>query len=105
MNAFSPAETQAQKAKQIPQWFLNVVNDLLVEKYNTSQRITIKKDEIIERALKEAYNVNVDITRKGIFDFGYLNFESVYEARGWKVTYHSPDYTESYDSYFEFKAK
>jgi hypothetical protein len=105
MQAFSPAQAKEYKAKQIPQWLLNAVNDLLVEKYGNGRHIHIKKDDVINRALAEAAKFGVDINRRGIIDFGYLDFESVYEARGWKVTYHSPDYTESFDQYYEFVAK
>lgn len=106
MSALSPKELKGKKAESIPQWFINAVNDLLVEGYVGPRRsITITQDDIIKRALEEAAKHDVSITRQQIFDFGYINFEPVYESKGWKITYERPDYTETRPSYFVFKEK
>jgi hypothetical protein len=43
-----------------------------------------------------------DLTRAFIFSKGYLNFEELYEAQGWKVVYDKPAYNESYKANFTF---
>lgn len=39
------------------------------------------------------------------FDQGWMDFEPIYEAQGWKVQYDKPGWDETYDAFFEFKEK
>jgi len=43
--------------------------------------------------------------RQGLFDKHYLDIEPAYREAGWKVKFESPDYTESFPSYFVFSQK
>ena len=97
MPAIKPSEVAKQKSKFIPETVFSVVNDLIAKNY-TSGRAQITQDEIIADicALE-----NCD--RSFVFEKGWLNFEEVYEAEGWKVEYDKPGYNETYGAYFVFK--
>ena len=43
------------------------------------------------------------ISRRGIFDLGYLDIEDLYTK--WNVEYDKPGYNESYQAYFIFSRK
>lgn len=47
----------------------------------------------------------MNCSRSTVFDEKWLFVEEIYRAEGWKVWYESPDYTESFDPYFEFSKK
>lgn len=105
MRALSPQEIKEKKAESIPQWFLNAVNDLLIQKYDGPNRtIIINQDDIIELALANAYKIGEAQTRADLFNKGYLSFEGAYESRGWKVEYDPPGIGDNYKSHYKFKA-
>lgn len=38
-------------------------------------------------------------------DMRWLNFEEAFRKNGWDVAYDGPGFNESYDAYFQFRAK
>lgn len=106
MPAFSPDDLKIEKAKSIPQWFLNIINDLLVKNYNgPNKSITLYQDDIIDSVLASAEAKAEGMTRNEIFNSGYINFEAAYENVGWNVTYDKPSYDDNYKAYFKFSPK
>lgn len=97
VQAIKPSDIPQAKARAIPDAVIEVVNDILARKF-TNGRATIKQCEIINELV-----ANHGMTRNHIFENGYLNFEEIYRAQGWKVRYDKPAYCENYDAYFEFK--
>ena len=99
VKAFSPQEVANKHVESIPDCIIEAVNDLLIKKYNpTYGTATIKQNEVIA-AVEHIY------TRHTIFDNNWLDFENLYRAQGWEVTYDKPGYCESYEAYWEFKRK
>lgn len=90
--------------KTLPDYFptsvIEGVNNLLLKKYR-GKSCTIKQNDIIEEILR----IDNTLTKDKIFDEKYMDFESIFEKSGWKVTYDKPAYNENYDVYFEFEKK
>lgn len=93
----SPDELIAQKKKEFPSIVIKVVNRLLKEKWD-GKEARIMQDDIIKYIVQ-----NSNYTKNEIFDKHLLDFEDVYRDQGWKVTYDSPAYCETYDAYFLFE--
>lgn len=95
----SPKEIMENLDEIIPNAVIQAVNELLKEKYRGSE-VTIKQKDIVSRA------VSIDNKLAGkIIENKYLDFESLYEKSGWKVSYDKPGYNESYDAFFKFSPK
>lgn len=107
---FSPAEAASAKKGAVPQELIQAINQLLAERIKSNGRsITIKAHEIVSLAESLMSN-DGDYTSRTIpkiswYDKGFMDFEPIYEAEGWKISYTRPDYTESFDSYYEFTPK
>jgi hypothetical protein len=94
----SPKEVAGAKKAAIPEIVYMVFNEMIVENYCNGQAI-VKQDEAVKRM------VELGLSRKDIFDKGWLDVEDVYKIEGWKVLYDRPAYCESYDAYFEFSKR
>lgn len=90
------------KLKTIPDIIIKAVNDLLVQKYDKNKhKAIIKQSEILDKVVGDPdYGM---LTRESVFRNNYLDFESEYQAIGWKVTYNKPAYCETYEPYFIFE--
>jgi hypothetical protein len=98
---FSPSDVLREKPKNIPDFVITVVNELLVKKFDGSYAI-IKRDTIINILLEK----KLVATRQEIFENRWLDFEPIYENAGWKVEYDQPGYGDTdYDAYFKFTMK
>lgn len=91
----SPQEAEKGIGTNIPDFVIEAVNTLLLQR-----KTTFTQDEIIE-GIREASGYKV--TRKEIFDKGYLYFEYIFRNAGWDVTYDKPGYNETYPPTFTFK--
>ncbi len=112
VKAISPAEAGGNKVNVLPKELVEAINLLITEKYRgAGKSFTIKAKDIIAKAESLLPPGDGDYTggegRAHIdwYGKGFMDFEPIYEAQGWKVGYTSPDYTESFDSYYEFTAK
>lgn len=96
-----PEEVKKYKVEVFPREVFETINELIISRYvDNGTRIIIKQKEITKLLCEKLV-----IERNEVFDKGYLNFEEVCRASGWDVKYFRPDYTENWDSYFEFRAK
>jgi hypothetical protein len=92
----SPDEVASAKAAIFPDYVIDSVNELIAAKY-TAGRAVFTQDEVMDKILSKT-----NLTREYVFSAGYLNFEEIYEAQGWKVVYDKPGYNESYKANFTF---
>lgn len=98
INPITPEE--ARKCRPlIPDFVLQVVNELISEKARNNKKITIKQNEIVNKIIAR----HSDMTKKEIFDSNWLDFEDIYRDAGWKVVCDKPGYNEDYDAYFVFE--
>lgn len=103
---FTPAEAKAAKRNSVPDEVFSAINELLSENYNRGASINLPQSKIVDRIISQ-FGDQVEYTdqeiREKIFAEHWLDFESVYEEAGWKVTYDKPGYNESYAAFFIFK--
>lgn len=88
--------TEISKEGVIPEFVIEVVNTMLNEKSTGKGEITLMQDEIKKR-VQAATTLD--------FDFDWLNFETLYEAYGWRVYYDKPGYGDTFDAFFKFTPK
>lgn len=99
----SPNDIPDAKAQAFPAFVIEAVNALVAAKFTAgSARFT--QDDIINKILEGAPR-DATINRHDVFDKGWLNFEEIYRAKGWKVNYDRPAYYEDYDANFTFSVK
>ena len=101
---FSPADAANAKINMIPKEVIEVVNAILAAKIHPLRPISIKQHEIINGAREKMTNGS-DYANSDFFTKGWLEIEPLYQAEGWKVSYHRPSYDEDFEAYFEFTAK
>lgn len=90
-----PKEVAKEKVIIFPDEVFQSFNELIIEKIH-GHYATILQKEVVERMVSKG------LDRDEIFKKGWLNIESVYQKAGWKVTFDSPGYCESYEPSFEF---
>ena len=101
-----PSEVGAKKATLLPGFVIEAFNQIIAEKYNEqSKSATVKQDAVIARIIQLGTNGESSPSRNEVFNNGWLEVETIFKAAGWKVEYTKPDYTESFEPYYEFRAK
>lgn len=99
---FSPQEAREALKKNLPDYVIEAVNQLLAEKIGSSSYITLMQDEVLDLIMELS---NGEVTRDEVIKRHYLDFEGVYRDAGWKVTYDRPAYNEHYKASFKFSVK
>lgn len=106
---FTPAEAKAQKVFALPPELIKAVNELLAERYVDRGVIHIKLIDLKARCRKIILAENLQMSSitdpLASWDQSVWDFEPVYRQHGWKVSYDSPAYNESYDGYYIFEKK
>lgn len=84
----------------VPDVVIETVNEMLTKEYarTSSHHITLSQDDIVKLICQKT-----GVDRHMIFDEGWLNFEDIFRAAGWCVSYDKPAYNESYAATFNFK--
>ena len=82
----------------IPEEVYDVFNDLIAKNLYGKQA-TVRQSDIIGSICSKMGLCRGDINMK------WLNVESTYESKGWKVEYNKPGYNESYEATFTFSYK
>jgi hypothetical protein len=95
---FTPNEALNSHSHQIPDAVIEVVNGLLSQRVGSGRHIYIHQKEVIDALLMRGF------VREEIFAKNMLDFEGVFRASGWVVTYDKPAYNESYDAFWIFFA-
>jgi len=105
----SPSDIGAAKLANFPPVVIKIINDLLAAETsgrNGNYSATIKQKDIVDAIKKEFGDTYMGTPiNKAIDKGGWLNFEPIFEAAGWKVSYDRPGYNESYEASFEFTTK
>jgi hypothetical protein len=97
----TPDEALHEKHNVIPEAVLNVVNQLLRERWdNHTARIT--QAEVFKEAFAIMRADGANVTKDDFFKRHWLDFEQVYKNAGWKVEYDRPGYNESYEAFWVF---
>ncbi len=96
----TPDQAKKEKTDLVPEYVIEAVNVLIIKNLRPSS-FTIKQKDIIGEITK----TNPNITSQYLFDNHFLDIEPIFSKYGWDVKYDKPGYSESYDSYFEFKVK
>lgn len=104
MKPITPQKVEDIRIHEMPEAIIQATNELIVRKWNGTSA-TVKVDEIISHYFNVTGEEKTASARKGLFDKHYLDIEPAYREAGWKVKFESPDYTESFDSYFVFSNK
>jgi len=90
--------TSRKKGEHIPEKVIEIVNELILKKWNGYDATIIQKDivnEIKIRMILTSTNI--------IFENKWLDFEDFYREVGWRVRYNKPGWDENYDETFIFK--
>ncbi|MEO6304519.1 MAG: hypothetical protein ABIP51_15270 [Bacteroidia bacterium] len=98
----TPKELKEDFITTMPDCIIEGVNNAIINNSKGKTYFTIKQ-VLIE--LEIIIASNGEISKSEIYDKGYMDFETLFEKAGWEIKYVSPDYTESFDPYFIFKAK
>lgn len=98
----SPDEAMFSKQDVIPEVVLEVVNQLLKERYNGRDSVRILRRDVLDEALARMRADGVSVTKDEFFKRHWLDFEQAYRNVGWKVDYDSPVYNESYEPSWTF---
>ena len=88
-----PEDVTSIKHEAIPEWIIDVVNELIIKHWDGSQSI-IKQSQISDQYRGEEE-----------FDYSWLNFEDLFRDAGWVVVYVKPMYYSSYEAFFTFKKR
>lgn len=111
---FSPLEAATAKKNVVPEELISAINQLLSERYKSGRGcILILSSEILElaeslisaRGIGDCQSRSSSFPTSEWFKKGYMDFEPIYEAEGWIVKHTKPDYTESFEPYYEFTPK
>lgn len=97
MKPITPDEARQQKLTRIPDEVIESVNELIIEKLNSSNFASFTQDELINRILTKS-----DLTRDELFKKNYLDVEPIYQNAGWRVEYDKPGYIDTYAANFKF---
>lgn len=92
----SPSQV-AEKKRQIMPEVIDIFSDLIARNFSNGSATVKAKD-----ATAKICEV-LGVTRDVVYSNHYLDVEEVFREVGWKVKYEQPDYTENFDSYFEFR--
>lgn len=85
--------------KFIPDFIIETVNKLIVEKWDGDKAI-ILQDDIMDIVSSNDPDINKP-SRREVFDKGWLDFESLYREKGWDVEYDE----HRYIGFCEMKAR
>lgn len=104
VEAWTPDEVRAQKINFIPPEFVEAVNELLTKKW-TGRSATIRLTDLKQLVAHKMRTNGSPNLGKNYADEGWLDFEPIFEDKGWKVVYDRPGWDESYDPNWTFTRK
>ncbi len=97
--AFSPDEVVTRWQQALPDAVIETFNELLIQKFN-GQSAMIHQDDLMKVL------ANKGLKAQDVYDQRWLDqAKERFKDKGWKVTYHSPDWDDNFRSHFFFKLK
>lgn len=95
----TPKEVEESANYAIHPAIIQAVNELLKEEYIPGRTVTLLQKTIV----KKAKSICKELTERQIFDKHWMDFEPVFRKAGWKVSYNSSAWCETYfDEYYKF---
>ncbi len=99
VQVLGPDEVVARWQQALPDAVIETFNELLIQKFN-GQSAIIYQDDLMKVL------VNKGLKAQDVYDQRWLDqAEQCFKDQGWKVTYSSPDWDESFRSHFHFTLK
>lgn len=103
MPAFTPNEAIEAFHNKIPEEVLECWNETIVSNLKlTSNEV---KSVCFLKDISAKIQTRMGITSSELEKRGWLNLESFFEKKGWKVSIDKPGYNESYSTTITFSAK
>jgi hypothetical protein len=97
----TPIEARAAKTARLPNWVIEVVNEMLIQKITpTCYSVTLSQDAIVLALVEKS-----GLDREAIFKHDYLDFEPIFRQHGWEVEYNKPAYYETGSASYKFIPK
>ena len=99
--AIAPDEIYENKETYIHSDILEIVNQLLGERYSKGSQVNIQQREIAVEFMEK----NPEYTEQRMLNEGLFDFEDAYRKKGWNVEYNKPvfDGGECYfNPYYKF---
>lgn len=94
---FTPDEVANQALDLIPDFVIEVVNNLLVNKYRAG-RATIYQLDVVDQ-LRATHK---GLTKEDIYTRRYLDFEPIFRKHGWSVVFNKPGWDEDFEPHWIF---
>lgn len=95
----TPKEVEESVEYVIHPAIIQAVNELLKEEYVSGKSVVLLQKTIV----KKAKSICKELTEKKIFDKHWMDFEPIFRQAGWKVSYESSAWCETYfDEYYKF---
>ncbi len=98
----TPQEVQQIRDEEFPEFVIQGVNNAIKKHYVGDDSFTVKQKDIVKEILAIAPK---GTTSNKLFDKHWMDFEHLFEAVGWAVTYDSPSRDDSFDEYYKFQIK
>lgn len=96
MKPITPQEVVSLKIANIPDYVIEVFNDLIAKGWNGSYS-TVRMETAATTIKSHAQYNN-----ERIYDEGWMDIEPLYRKAGWKVVFDKPGYNQIYDAYYTF---
>jgi hypothetical protein len=110
MDPINKSEVIASHGKRFWDETIEAFNKLIQDNWDGSKAIIYQNDVVDLIISKRATNSGLDSDdfnysrcRELIFAAHQLDIESIYQDKGFKITYDKPAYSESYKAYFIFE--
>lgn len=98
VEAFSPEDARKARTGGFPNEVIRLVNAMLAKSSLAYVNPVIYQDDVVDELVKLGYD------RARIFADHLLDFEKLYEEKGWTVSYDKPGYSDSGKAYWVFTA-
>jgi hypothetical protein len=115
VNPISPDEAAKSmtSGKDVPSFVIKVINRMLAERYSGAGAVMLMQKEVIESILCEwpdeylsgEVSTERGARRSALFSRGMLDFEPMFEKKGWVVKYDKPAYWENYEPSWKFSSR
>lgn len=117
----TPKEAGALKQemweRNLPPPVLEAINEAIIAEHE-ERGFTVTQEQVMTSILKKMKEgrdqFTLDdtncpwyykVTRQGVFDHHWLDFEKMFEKAGWKVEFDKPGYNENYNAFWRFSKK
>lgn len=99
IDPISPHQAKQHEGALIPDFVIQAFNEMILENY-TKGHASFTQDAVLEKIRNKQRTVHNPAPMS--FDNRWLNIESRFRAKGWKVVYDSPAYNEDYAANYKF---